>query len=49
VLLWSCWIDYRFFASVGKLVLHRAVSWTLFLAIFAGSWMLMEIRERLGL
>jgi hypothetical protein len=39
VLLWSCWIDYRFFASVGKLALHRAVSWTLFAAIFAGSWL----------
>ncbi len=49
VLLWSCWIDYRFFASVGKLLLHRAVSWSLFAAIFAGSWLWMEAGERLGL
>jgi hypothetical protein len=45
VLMWSCWIDYRFFASVGKLVLHRAVSWTLFAMFFAGSWMWMEIQR----
>lgn len=49
VLLWSCWIDYRFFGSAGKLLLHRAVSWTLFTAIFAGSWIWVEIAERLGL
>jgi hypothetical protein len=48
-LLWSCWIDYRFFASLGKLVLHRVVSWTLFGAIFAGSWLWMETGGRLGL
>jgi hypothetical protein len=48
VLLWSGWIDYRFFASVKKLALQRAVSWTLFAAIFAGSWIWMEIGRRLG-
>lgn len=48
VLLWSCWIDYRFFASARKLLLHRAVSWTLFAAIFAGSGIWMEIGRRLG-
>jgi hypothetical protein len=49
VLLWSCWIDYRFFDSVRKLATHRAVSWTLFAAIFAGSWLWNEIAWRLGL
>lgn len=27
ILLWCLWIDYRFFGSLRKLVLHRAVSW----------------------
>ena len=49
VLLWSCWIDYRLFGSVRKLAVHRAVSWTLFAAIFAGSWVWNEIAWRLGL
>ena len=49
VVLWSAWVDYRFFASVGKLALHRAVSWTLFGAIFAGSWMRAALGGRLGL
>ena len=43
VLLWSCWIDYRFFGSLWKLALHRAVSWTLFGTIFAGAWIWTEI------
>src|SRR5262245_60988506 len=49
VLSWSCWIDYRFFGSVRKLSIHRAVSWTLFATIFAGSWLWNEIAWRLGL
>jgi hypothetical protein len=49
VLVWSCWIDYRFFGSARRLILHRAVSWTLFAMIFAGSWMRMEIGRGLGL
>ena len=43
VLLWSCWIDYRFFGSAWKLALHRAVSWTLFGTIFAGAWIWTEL------
>src|SRR5262245_7388365 len=49
VLLWSCWIDYRFFGSLRKLATHRAVSWTLFAVVFAGSWLWNEIAWRLGL
>ena len=49
VLLWSGWIDYRFFGSVQKLALHRTVSWTLFVAIFAGAWIWNEIAWRTGL
>jgi len=49
VLMWSCWIDYRFFGSVRKLVIQRVVSWTLFAAIFMGSWLWNEIAWRLGL
>ena len=49
VLVWSCWIDYRFFGSIQKLALHRAVSWTLFAGIFAGTSIWNEIAWRLGL
>jgi len=49
VLFWSCWIDYRFFGSIRKLAAHRSVSWTLFAAIFAGSWLWNEVAWRLGL
>jgi hypothetical protein len=49
VLVWSCWIDYRFFNSLRKLVVQRAVSWTLFASIFMGSWLWNEIAWRLGL
>jgi hypothetical protein len=49
VLVWSGWIDYGFFASVRKLLVHRAVSWTLFGAIFAGSDLWMLVSRGLGL
>ena len=48
-LLWSCWIDYRFFQSLRKLAIQRAASWTLFSVIFMGSWLWNEIAWRLGL
>jgi hypothetical protein len=48
MLLWSGWIDYRFFGSARKLLLHRAVSWTLFATIVAGSALWLEISRRLG-
>jgi len=49
MLLWSCWIDYRFFNSFRKLAIQRAISWTLFSVIFMGSWLWNEIAWRLGL
>jgi hypothetical protein len=48
-LLWSGWIDYRFFGSLRKLALHRAVSWTLIAIVLVGSSLYVEIAQRLGL
>jgi hypothetical protein len=48
-LVWSCWIDYRFFGSLRKLAVQRAVSWTLFAAITSGAWVSVELSARLGL